>query len=107
MLRGDVYKQLLAAVIDGYLGRSVVTNQFVIELKSYVAEQSKGKGERTLPPDKMTAKQACHILAMLADKVKFPTEDCIDHSMRVKMWRSRDLDKLATKVGQLPEEGGG
>ena len=65
VLKGDVYKEVLAAVIDRNLGPDVVTNQFVLELKSYAAKQCNGKDRESLPPDKMTIRQACHILAML------------------------------------------
>jgi len=85
VLKGNVYKEVLDVVKDRNLGPDVVTNQFVLELRSYVAEQRKGKGKEDLPPDKMTIRQACHILAMLADKVKFPNEDSIDISMRLKI----------------------
>ena len=72
-LTGDVYKKVLAVVIERDLGPDSVTNQFVLEMKSYGAEQSRGgKGAANLPPDKMTIRQACHLLAMLADKAKFP-----------------------------------
>ena len=40
VLTGDVYKKVLAVVIERDLGPDSVTNQFVLELKSYVAEQS-------------------------------------------------------------------
>ena len=46
VLTGDVYKKVLAVVIERDLGPDSVTNQFVLELKSYVAEQSRG-GERS------------------------------------------------------------
>ena len=39
VLTGDVYKKVLAVVIERDLGPDSVTNQFVLELKSYVAEQ--------------------------------------------------------------------
>ena len=42
VLTGDVYKKVLAVVIERDLGPDSVTNQFVLELKSYVAEQSRG-----------------------------------------------------------------
>ena len=85
VLTGDVYKKVLAVVIERDLGPDSVTNQFVLELKSYVAEQSRGgKGAANLPPDKMTIRQACHLLAMLADKAKFPNEECIDINLRLK-----------------------
>ena len=41
VLTGDVYKKVLAVVIERDLGPDSVTNQFVLELKSYVAEQSR------------------------------------------------------------------
>ena len=40
VLTGDVYKKVLAVVIERDLGPDSVTNQFVLELKSYVAEQT-------------------------------------------------------------------
>ena len=40
VLTGDVYKKVLAVVIERDLGPDSVTNQFVLELKSYAAEQS-------------------------------------------------------------------
>ena len=42
VLTGDVYKKVLAVVIERDLGPDSMTNQFVLELKSYVAEQSRG-----------------------------------------------------------------
>ena len=95
VLTGDVYKKVLAVVIERDLGPDSVTNQFVLELKSYVAEQSRGgKGAANLPPDKMTIRQACHLLAMLADKAKFPNEECIDINLRLKLWKVRDMFEM-------------
>ena len=67
VLTGDVYKKVLAVVIERDLGPDSVTNQFVLELKSYVAEQSRGgKGAANLPPDKMTIRQKSKKLWILS-----------------------------------------
>ena len=79
VLKGNVYKEVLDVVKDRNLGPDVVTNQFVLELRSYVAEQRKGKGKEDLPPDKMTIRQACVGLH----------------------------EEGGGQAGQLPEEGGG
>ena len=71
----NLYNNLLAAVKEKNLGRDVITNQFVSEISDVMGKRAQGHSVQS--SGLMTAKQACHILALIVDQVKFPTEDSI------------------------------
>ena len=88
----NLYTNLLAAVKEKNLGRDVITNQFVSEISDAMGKRAQGHSVQT--SGLMTAKQACHILALMVDQVKFPSEDSITKQIRTQLWHKRDLDKL-------------
>ena len=88
----NLYNNLLAAVKEKNLGRDVITNQFVSEISDAMGKRAQGHSVQT--SGLMTAKQACHILALMVDQVKFPSEDSITKQIRTQLWHKRDLDKL-------------
>ena len=88
----NLYTNLLAAVKEKNLGRDVITNQFVSEISDAMGKRAQGHSVQS--SGLMTAKQACHILALIVDQVKFPTEDSITKQIRTQLWHKRDLDKL-------------
>ena len=69
----DLYSELLAIMKEKPIGRDVVTNQFVLEIREKVGLQGPGGSNKS--SGKITVKQACHILAFLADRVRFPIDD--------------------------------
>ena len=88
----NLYTNLLAAVKEKNLGRDVITNQFVSEISDAMGKRAQGHSVQS--SGLMTAKQACHILALIVDQVKFPSEDSITKQIRTQLWHKRDLDKL-------------
>ena len=88
----NLYTNLLAAVKEKNLGRDVITNQFVSEISDAMGKRAQGHSVQS--SGLMTAKQACHILALMVDQVKFPSEDSITKQIRTQLWHKRDLDKL-------------
>ena len=59
----NLYTNLLAAVKEKNLGRDVITNQFVSEINDAMGKRAQGHSVQT--SGLMTAKQACHILALM------------------------------------------
>ena len=87
----NLYNNLLAAVKEKNLGRDVITNQFVSEISDAMGKRAQGHSVQS--SGLMTAKQACHILALIVDQVKFPTEDSITKGSlptpkRMNFWKS-------------------
>ena len=85
----DLYVELLRVIKENDLGREVVTNGFVLEIKGRLRV---GRGRNA--PGQMSSKQACHILAFLADPGNFPSEDSVNEIMRLQLLRKKDLDSL-------------
>ena len=90
----DLHSELLAVVKERKLGREVVTNQFILEIRDQL--EVRGPGGIIRKAGRITRRQACHILAFLADQTRFPNEDLINPKVMLQLWRPRDLDKLQT-----------
>ena len=50
--------------------------------------------------NKMTVRQACHVLALIGDSEKYEEEESDGQGMKVQLWRTRDLDRMAREVGE-------
>ena len=92
----DLHSELLAVVKERKLGREVVTNQFILEIRDQL--EVRGPGGIIRKAGRIPRRQACHILAFLADQTRFPNEDLINPKVMLQLWRPRDLDKLQTMV---------
>ena len=92
----DLHSELLAVVKERKLGREVVTNQFILEIRDQL--EVRGPGGIIRKAGRITRRQACHILAFSADQTRFPNEDLINPKVMLQLWRPRDLDKLQTMV---------
>ena len=92
----ELYQNLLLKLQEDTWGPELVTCKFVLELRDQVELQD---SLRTgVPGQKITTRQFAHVLAMMGDPNKYPTEEMIKKDLKKKLWSVRDLETLSKKV---------
>ena len=92
-----LYARLLAAVDEGRLLPCHLTNQLIVEMKELVLVQDSCRSKAVVI-EKITVKQFCHVLAMVANKVKYQGEGDVEKKVRLALWRVEKLKKLGEAV---------
>ena len=92
-----LYARLLAAVDEGRLLPCNLTNQLILDLKELVLVQDSGRFKAVVT-NKVTVSQFCHLVALVADKVKFKEEKNLEKKVRRALWRQEKLEKLGEAV---------
>ena len=104
-----LYEEILAAVEDGRLGQQEVTKGFVLALREQVEVQSR-RGDRpvesnsTGPSEKLSIKQFCHVIGILAKPESFQQLDDVTIPFVRKVWRKQELEALEESVRTSPEQ---
>ena len=102
----NLYESLISRIKDGQLEDRIVSNVLLLELSDQVEKQ--GVGSRAgVPPGKLSVRQFCHVLAFLADRERFPQEECVSLGLKKVLYNPRDLASLRSKLESgelLPEQ---
>jgi hypothetical protein len=105
-----LYEGILAAVEDGRLGQQEVTKGFVLELKEQVEVMQGRFGFRqpgtnsTVPSEKLSIKEFCHVIGRLAEPEKFKDLTDVSKKFARKIWRKEELEALEESVRANPEQ---
>ena len=101
----NLYKSLISNIRNQQLEDKIVSNALILELSEQVEKQ--GGSRAGVPPNKLSVRQFCHVLAFLADREKFPQEEKVSISLKKVLYNPRDLASLRSKVESeelLPEQ---
>ena len=91
--QADTHAAILSAIKEQNIGLDIVTNDMVLELRVLVID------------GRITIRQYSHILAFLADKVKYEEEEALTKYLKRLLYNSRDLDRLAARLERGEVEG--
>ena len=101
----NLYESLISRIQGGQLEDRIVSNALLLELSDQVEKQ--GGSRAGVPPDKLSVRQFCHVLAFLADRERFPQLESVSVSLKKVLYNPRDLASLRSKVESgelLPEQ---